>query len=233
MAKKLIIFDMDGTLVNTSTQVPNIHAEVLQKLGFTHVTAEFVKQGLGESDEALINRALSTQNNPITTELVQEKLHSFLNLQHEVFRKRYIQCGFHADQSLIHFLRELSDVSVCIASNAHSNRNAEWIDLLGLKDIFKRHAIYGPDNVNGNGKPKPDMLQLACTTHQVTPDNALMIGDTLADMKAAKAAGIESILISQHTHDRTTLSFQEALSLATHHTQSTQGLITFLRHRLG
>lgn len=59
---------------------------------------------------------------------------------------------------------------------------------LGLETVF--HTVVGNDHV-ANGKPFPDMVQLACQRLELSPHEVAVIGDTNGDMMMAKAAGAQ------------------------------------------
>ncbi|AOZ92391.1 HAD family hydrolase [Paenibacillus crassostreae] len=87
------------------------------------------------------------------------------------------------------FLGQCEDIQLPLAVvtadyAAEARKHLTW---MGLEGHFKH--IIGSDMVI-QGKPAPDMLQLACARLNVSPERVAMVGDTVGDMQAAKAAGV-------------------------------------------
>jgi D-glycero-D-manno-heptose 1,7-bisphosphate phosphatase len=101
-------------------------------------------------------------------------------------RGRGVRCAVVSNQSGV--ARGLITPDELAAVNARVER------LLGPFDAFL-HCPHGPEDRCGCRKPAPGMLLEACRRLDVPPAEAVMVGDIGADMEAAAAAGIASVMV--------------------------------------
>lgn len=184
MALKTIIFDMDGTLIDSGIAISN--------------TVNYVRTSLGM--ESIDNNSiLKAMNDPyIHSPSFFYKVDKFLDIHIKLFQEYYDEhCVndikiYDGIYDLIKFLKQ-KDVKICVATNAHSVHAKKMLKSTGLLDYFD--YVVCADMVK-HPKPSPDMIEfiLKRTTENVR--NTILIGDSLKDKMAADNAGIESILVN-------------------------------------
>ena len=182
---KLLIFDFDGTIADTATDICNAVNEFLSLYNKPNMTLEQLRPHIGLGLRQLIE------------DIFSELEGSFLD--HENMYKDFIACykknfliniqcypGFHK------FLDQW-DQDIAIVSNKWEQFLIPSLEKLDLQNYNWRHVI-GRDTL-AEHKPHPLPLLTCLRTSNVGPHEALMIGDGLPDIRAAKAANIQSVAV--------------------------------------
>ncbi|WP_438347755.1 HAD family hydrolase [Paenibacillus sp. FA6] len=94
---------------------------------------------------------------------------------------------------LIDFLGQCREyeLPLAVVTADHAAEACKHLTWMGVEGHFEH--IIGSDMVT-EGKPSPEMVQLACVRLNVLPERVAMVGDTAGDMQAAKAAGVGLII---------------------------------------
>ena len=179
----LIIFDMDGTLIDSGNVITNT---------INYVRGNF---GLEPMDKTII---LKNLNNPdINSAKFFYGTSEFTKEQTALFSKYYDK---HCISDIVLYdgikdlLTTLKDKYILsVATNANEQFAHKMLEFLGIKDYFS--FIAAADMVK-NPKPKPDMLHLCCKSLGINQQNVILIGDSNKDKLAAKAANIDYILVN-------------------------------------
>jgi phosphoglycolate phosphatase len=185
----LLIFDWDGTLMDSASSIALCLQAACRDLGFrvpSDRDARYVI-GLGLKDAmAHVLPELAVAEYPRVTERYR---HHFL--QHDAGTTLF--CG--AED----MLRELRDAGYLLAVATGKSRRGldRALATTGLTECF--HATRCADE--GHTKPDPGMLHRLLETLDVPPDRALMIGDTTHDMAMAEAAGVARLAVRHGAHD--------------------------------
>ncbi|MCS3902111.1 phosphoglycolate phosphatase [Methylohalomonas lacus] len=190
-AKRLIAFDLDGTLVDT---VPDLAAAVDAMQAALDLPARGearVRDWVGNGMERLVRRAL-------TNDLTAEPDADLLARGWPVFLEAYaarpcVHSRFYpgAERSL-NELRAAGYQLACI-TNKHSRFTDLLLDALGVYDHFS--LVLSGDSLPRR-KPDPLPLQHAGAQLQVTATQMLMVGDSITDVRAARAAGVDIVGVS-------------------------------------
>ena len=180
---KLIMFDLDGTLVHTAPEIATAINLMLADLGLQTLPASQVQSYIGEGAEVLLKRCLTGQ----------------LNTEPDVALFNKAETNFFAHyaniltQSLpyngvIDALKALQNKGYRLA--CVTNKPAQFTQPLliasGLHHFFE--MVVSGDTLT---KKKPDAMQLMhiCAELNVPIEQALLVGDSATDIGAAKAAG--------------------------------------------
>jgi len=180
--KELIIFDMDGTLIDSGDVIAN--------------TINFVRTHLG-LEEIKKKIMLEQLNNPeINSSLYFYGTKEFTPQQTELFTAYYNENCI-KDIKLYEGIKELidalyKDFTLTIATNASREFATKMIEHLQIDSYFA--TVVGASCVQ-NPKPHPDMLLKILDDLQIGHQKSLLIGDSLKDIQAAKAANIDSYLV--------------------------------------
>ncbi|WP_295419801.1 HAD family hydrolase [Sulfurovum sp.] len=183
MSQKLIIFDMDGTLVNSSLTIANAINYVRQNLGFEPMPQEHI---LNLVNDHTINPA-QTFYHAKTFEPDHERWFSeYYTRNHE--KELVLYEGI---KELLESLKEQGH-ALAIATNAYRGSTIESLTHLNVYEHFDAIACY--DDVP-RGKPHPDMLYKILDELDHSKEKSLFIGDGPRDEMASKRANIPYIMV--------------------------------------
>ena len=185
---KTVIFDVDGTLLDTESVYMEGWRRAGREFGF-HVTEEALLQTRAVSTAVAkeVFRKLVSPDFPFDTvrprrvEISEEIIES---LPPEKLRMPYAQI-------LLPALRR-EGYAVAAASSTNLEKTTAHLTQAGLLPFFS--AIVGGDMVT-RGKPEPDIFLKAAALTGADPSECIVVGDTPADVFAAHAAGMKMILI--------------------------------------
>jgi phosphoglycolate phosphatase len=188
----LLLFDLDGTLIDS---VPQLYLAVdvaLRACGLPGVSLEQVKQWIGNGADMLLRRAIVQSYDVQSYELNQAIDPALLVRVRAEFDAHYL-AGLSRDftlfpdvQKVLQRLRS-AGYRMAVVTNKPHPFVAPLLDEAGLSSLFE--CVLGGD-VLPQRKPDPTPLLHVCERLQVTPARSLMIGDSRNDVLAAKAAGI-------------------------------------------
>jgi phosphoglycolate phosphatase len=181
--KKLIIFDMDGTLVNSSLTIANAINYVRHNLGFEPMEREYI---LRLVNDHTINPA-------------QKFYHArSFEKKHEIWFSEYYTQNHDKElvlyEGIYTLLQKLKErgKQLAIATNAYRNSTKESLTHLGIESFFDTFVCY--DDVP-QGKPHPDMLYKVLKELNVSSHESLFIGDGPRDELASKRADIPYLMV--------------------------------------
>lgn len=179
----LIMFDMDGTLINSSTSLVNTINYVRQNLGFEKLDKQLILESVNDPKINAAEFFYGTKN--------------FTQQQQVLFEEYYHQnCleGLELYDGIKKLVDDLScDFTLAVATNANSVFARKMLGHLEIDHYFK--SILGFDNVK-NPKPHPDMIHKILDTHKIDNTKAQVIGDSHKDIMAASKAGVDSVLVN-------------------------------------
>jgi len=188
---KAIIFDMDGTIIDTEHVWKNVTLDLLEREGVGPLCEDgknFLKSlsgvGLSHSTQALKQRFNLTRE---VEELIQHKLE--IANEHLARNINFIE-GFEV------FHQKLRDHNIpsSIATNAHPKNLEGLVERLNFKKYFGEN-IYCIGHVNFIPKPNPDLFLHAAKQLGVKPEECVVFEDSLPGFQAAQAAGMKCIAI--------------------------------------
>jgi len=185
MKYDLIIFDCDGTLVDSEKLSNSLIATMLREIG------------LSVSNEACLDLFKGKSFADIEAYIDQNLDHQLeFNFQ-ESFRQRS-KILFEAELKPIEgvetFLSSLQ-VKKCVASNGPQIKMKTTLEVTGLSKFFTKENIFSAYDIN-SWKPKPDLFLYACEMMKVLPEKTLVIEDTEVGGIAANKASIDVILFA-------------------------------------
>jgi phosphoglycolate phosphatase len=188
---EMILIDVDGTLVDS---VPDLHYcvdEMMKAIGMPPRGEAKVRSWVGNGVERLVRRALvdNLEGEPDEA-LFQQAYPLFLDLYAENTSKRSrlypgVKEGLDAMQAAGYKLG-------CV-----TNKVAQFtLPLLKELGVYERFAIVVSGDTLPEKKPHPLPLLHAAQFLGVKPEKALMLGDSVSDVKAARAAGFQIVCMS-------------------------------------
>jgi len=188
---KMVLIDVDGTLVDSVPDLAYCVDEMMKQLGMPVHGEEKVRNWVGNGVERLTRRALIGQlDGEPDDELFERAYPIFLDLYDRNVCER--SCLYDGVRETLDFLKTTGVKIGCV-----TNKNAQFtlpiLEKLGVKDDFE--IIVCGDTLD---KKKPDPLPLLHSAEQLgaRPEESLMLGDSMSDVKAARAAGFKIICMS-------------------------------------
>ena len=190
LAVKMVMIDLDGTLIDTAPDLAASANRMLQALGMPTYDQAQVARWIGNGVSRLVKRAL-------TGEMDAEPDVELYKRGYAIFLAAYAELV--SDQSrpypgVVEGLEKLQAAGfqlACITNKAEAFTLPLLKDL-GLDKYFK--LIISGDTL---AKKKPDPLPLlhACEHFGITPEHGVLIGDSINDTQAARNAGMPVILV--------------------------------------
>lgn len=188
---KLILIDLDGTLVDSVPDLALSVDSMMQQLGRTPWGEERVRDWVGNGVEKLVKRALVGQ-------LEGEPEPADFERAYPIFLELYQQHNG-ANSRLYPGVAEGLEylASAGYSLGCVTNKAARFSEpLLEALDVHHRFAVIISGDSLPRKKPDPMPLLHAADFFKLNPHDALMLGDSISDVKAARAAGFQVICVS-------------------------------------
>lgn len=189
MTQPVLVFDLDGTLIDTAADLVDTLNVVFAREGLPPVPFDTGRALIGGGVRTMIKRGLEAEGRAVVP--------SELDILFADFIAHYT--AHIADRSrpypgLIESLDLLQARGwlFAVCTNKLERLAALLLKQLGLDNRFA--AICGPDTF-GVQKPDPDILRRTIEATGAQPQNAIMIGDSLTDIRTARAAGVPVIAV--------------------------------------
>lgn len=179
----VIMFDMDGTLVNSGTMIANTVNYVRKNIGLTVLEKKYILEKLNDPN---INSAEFFYG---TKHFTEEQTHLF-----ESYYTKNCLLELEIYDGIEQLLKDLKgEFKLAVATNASSVFAKKMLAHLDILSHFE--VVYGYDSVT-KPKPHPEMVHKIIDTLQTTKEKSLLIGDSHKDTQAATNAGVDSILVN-------------------------------------
>ena len=188
---EMILIDVDGTLVDSVPDLAYCVDEMMKVLGMPIHGEAKVRNWVGNGVERLTRRALIGQLDGEPDETLFKKAYPiFLDLYADNTSKR--SCLYPGVEEGIAYLKKEGYKLGCVTNKA-SQFTIPLLKDLGVHDHFE--IIICGDTLE---KKKPDPMPLlhAAEFFGVTPQHAMMLGDSISDVKASRAAGFQIVCMS-------------------------------------
>ena len=179
----LIIFDCDGTLVNSEYLYNSITSELLNEIGYSEYTPEICMELFTGQSWSTIRGTLEDRHN--------EKMPDDIIARYIRIANEKMDHDFDAAPDADAVLTSLSQSrDICVGSNGERNNVIKSLEITGLYKHFDEDRIFTKIQVE-RPKPAPDLFHFACEQMGISPAHSMVIEDSAAGVEAAKAAGIK------------------------------------------
>lgn len=193
-AARAIIFDLDGTLVDSAEDMRAALNVLLNDLGMRSIPAGEIKAMIGDGVLKLVERGLvAVKGDPA---LAPALLPRFLEI-YQANPATLTRC-YPGVIATLESLR-LADLRMAVVTNKPVAATKAILRELALARFFP--VVVGGDSLPKR-KPDPAPLLEAARQLQLNVDELLMVGDNIHDVEAAHAAGMRSIAVSYGYHHR-------------------------------
>lgn len=187
MRPDAVVFDLDGTLADTATDIQQALNSVLAEAGLPPIDADAVRLMIGRGPEVLIRRALDYSQATGDEDRVAAMTDSFRE-HYRTQGNALSELTPGANECLEHLAKQKIAIGLC--SNKPAPNCTQLLDDLGILQHFS--AIQG----SGTGLSlKPDPEPLLETVRRLGAKNALYVGDSATDVATARAAGLPVALV--------------------------------------
>ncbi|MFK5893342.1 MAG: phosphoglycolate phosphatase [Pseudomonadota bacterium] len=188
---KMVLIDVDGTLVDSVPDLAWCVDEMMHRLDMQPHGEDKVRQWVGNGVERLVRRALVGQlDGEPDNALFESAYPVFLDLYKDNTSKRsHLYPGV---KEGLDYLKNNHYILGCVTNKAEAFTLPILKDL-GIFDYFQ--SIVSGDTLE---KKKPDPLPLLYSAEKlgVAPEQSMMLGDSMSDVKAARAAGFSIVCMS-------------------------------------
>ena len=199
-----ILFDLDGTLVDTAPDLMMAHNHVMKKFGYQTKTTEEIRELVGQGAGTLIGRSIWGQAKKEFSKVQDQKIRDNMTKEFiDYYGKNILQ-----QSTLINGVKEFliwcksQKISMAVCTNKTEHLAIDLLKQIGIYDFFEYVAGY---NTFDYCKPDPRHLTSVVEILDGNLKKTLMIGDSESDANAAKAAGIPVVLLEDgYTEKKTT-----------------------------
>ena len=181
---KLIIFDLDGTLIDSRRDLANAVNAMLKEMHRPALPENVIAEYVGDGAGMLVRRALG---DPDDEALVADGLEQFLvSYRKHMLDHTYVYDGVFTALNALRATPDGAERKFAVLTNKPVRPSRAICDALGLSKFF--FQIYG-GNSFGTKKPDPEGLNALMREAGVKPEETVMIGDSVVDVLTARNAG--------------------------------------------
>ena len=184
-----IVFDLDGTLVNTAPDLLEALNHVLTEAGLRPVTLDTIATMIGHGARAMIVKGMASQGVNPPEDTLDAYFSRFLEYYSE-----HIADHSHPFEGAVDALDALArdGATLAVCTNKKQDLSDQLLAALGLTPHFA--AIVGADSVPSR-KPDGDHILRTLQAAGGDPSRAIMVGDSRTDERAARNAGLPFIFV--------------------------------------
>lgn len=185
MSIKTVLFDLDGTLVDTAPDLTDALNFTLSKNGFDKLPLQKIRPHVSNGSIALIEFGFAINSEHQKFDLYRKELLDFYTKN--IANKSVLFSGINKVLDTI----EARGLNWGIVTNKPSNFTEP---LLKQLDLYDRAACVVSSDTLEFRKPHPAPMLHACNEAGSTPDECIFIGDALRDIQAGKNANMKTLI---------------------------------------
>lgn len=185
-----LIFDLDGTLIDSSQDLTSSVNHTLAQLGLPKKSKKEVESFIGDGMKTLLIRATGTKDESVIDKAI------------EIFRPHY--CEHCAEETKLYpgvkvVLDFFKGKKIAVVSNKPLEMCRKILARLKIQSYFS--AVLGAESTE-NKKPHPEPLLKSLELMRVRPAETMMIGDGDTDIDAGKSAGVLTCAVTYGFKDK-------------------------------
>ena len=195
MNKKFtILFDLDGTLVDTAPDLMRAHNHVMKRFGYPTKSTEEIRNLVGQGAGAMLGRSIWGQAKKEFGKIEDEKIKKEMVKEFVDFYGKNIVNESKLIKGVKDFLvwAKKKEILMAVCTNKQEHLSIDLLKKIGIYDFFEYVAGH---NTFDYCKPDPRHLTSVIEILDGDIKKSLMIGDSETDANAAKEAGIPVILL--------------------------------------
>lgn len=190
---KLVIFDCDGTLVDSEYLNNKAFSDVIMSYGLTQYTPDYLLQ--------------TATGFTVSHTLLQIQMETGFIFPEDTV-SRYIRRVEELQLTEMRTIAGVDDLvkqaaahmDICVGSNGERSNVVRSVELAGLKQYFPDERIYTKIQVK-QGKPAPDLFLFAAAQYGYEPEDCIVIEDSEVGVRAGVAAGMSVVGFTGSSHD--------------------------------
>jgi phosphoglycolate phosphatase len=189
--RKAVLIDLDGTLVDSVPDLANAIDQMMLQLAMPARGIDAVTQWIGNGADRLVKRALVNSMEGEPSEALLQKALPLFEVAYAANNGKhsYLYDGVEVG---LNYLKQQGYRLGCV-TNKPIAFTLPLLEAMGIADFFD--LTIGGDQVE-RIKPDPQPLLMAAEKLRVDPKQAVMLGDSVSDVMAARAAGMPIICVS-------------------------------------
>jgi phosphoglycolate phosphatase len=188
-----VLYDLDGTLLDTAADITLALNRAIAEYGWTSVAQGDVLRMIGRGAQILVQRAALAQQRTLDeatcSSVVERFFHHYGALEQSNESAAQPYPGVMATLQRLHE----AGLRSAVVTNKQRRFAVELLERLGPSRWLD--LIVGGDSCERR-KPDPQPLLFACESLRLQPSEVLMVGDSINDVQAARAAGIAVICVT-------------------------------------
>ena len=198
-----ILFDLDGTLVDTAPDLMRAHNFVMKKFGYPTKSTDEIRNLVGQGAGAMLGRSIWGQAKKEVGKVQDEKIKKEMVKDFVDFYGKNIV----NESTLINGVKDIlkraknKNISMGVCTNKQEHLAIDLLKKIGIYDFFEYVAGH---NTFDYCKPDPRHLTSVIEILDGNIKKSLMIGDSETDANAAKEAGIPVILLEDGYTEKNT-----------------------------
>jgi phosphoglycolate phosphatase len=182
---QLILFDLDGTLVDSATDITNAFNYAIEQHGIPSVSRTEIEAMLGEGMTLLMKKFDEWKELGVDPALIRKHFREYYLTHIAVYSAPY--------PGVDDTLQRLKDFKKAVVSNK--------LEVFTKKTLSQLHLLHYFDLVAGGDsgperKPSPQAILSVLAKLGVPADETLMVGDTRYDIEAAQGAGVKTVAVT-------------------------------------
>ncbi len=192
--KFTILFDLDGTLIDTAPDLMNAHNHVMKKFGYETRSTDEIRNLVGKGAESMIGRSMWNQAKKELKKIDDEEIKSQMVKEFIDYYGKNIANESKLIKGVEEFLVwcKKNNISMAVCTNKTEHLAVDLLKQIKIYDYFEYVAGY---NTFEYCKPDPRHLTSVVEILQGEVKKTIMVGDSETDSESAKAANMPFILV--------------------------------------
>ena len=195
MTQKLtVLFDLDGTLIDTAPDLMNAHNHVMKKFGYETRSTDEIRNLVGKGAASMIGRSMWNQAKNELKKIDDEEIKSLMVKEFIDYYGKNIANESKLIKGVSKFLVwcKSNNISMAVCTNKTEHLAVDILKRIEIYDYFEYVAGY---NTFEYCKPDPRHLTSVVEILQGDVKKTIMVGDSETDAESAKAANMPFILV--------------------------------------
>ncbi|MCX5781817.1 MAG: HAD-IA family hydrolase [Elusimicrobia bacterium] len=180
---KLFIFDLDGTLIDSQIDILNSVNHVRSLLKLPPLELSKVRSYIGNGANILVQKILPGANQ-------KELANAFVEFKNYYYKHPVENTKIYS--GILELLEKLKGKKKAVLTNKPENISKKILESLNLDSYFS--LVWGGDT-GPKKKPDPGPIHSILKRFKLEPKDAIMIGDGINDIRAAKSAGVATLAL--------------------------------------
>jgi phosphoglycolate phosphatase len=189
---RAVLFDLDGTLLDTAADIARALNRVHEERGWAALPVSDVSRMIGRGSPILIERAAAALGHPLSAEDQAHMVERFFEHYGSLEETNESDAQPYAAVADTLEMLHRAGMPMAVVTNKQQRFARALLERLNLMRFVR--VLVGGDTCERR-KPDPQPLLFACQSLGVAPTDALMVGDSINDVTAARAANIPVVCV--------------------------------------